>query len=331
MRALLVSHHCHAARGDGLRRAAAQAGCEIVILPQSRDERLTDQACARVDAAYFSLDLFPDFSRQFFSAVRKASRLEWLHVFNVGIDHPIYSEMLERGVRLTTSSGTTAQPIAQTAIAALLMLARNFPRWLAAQSAHRWEPMRGNDVPRDLEDQTVVIVGLGQIGRAIARLAGALGMKVIGVRRSATRAEDCADELYPPERLSDVLPSADWLVLACPLTAETRGLIDRKALAALRKGARLINIARGEIVDEAALIEALRAQHLAGAYLDVFQQEPLAPDSPLWDMPNVLVTPHNSSVASGNDQRVYEIFIENLRRWSRSEPLVNEVRRITTT
>jgi phosphoglycerate dehydrogenase-like enzyme len=205
------------------------------------------------------------------------------------------------------------------------MLARNFPRWLAGQQGHRWDPMRPVDFPRDLRGQTAVILGLGHIGKEIARLTRVLGLRTIGVRRSARKADDPVDELYSPDRLDELLPRADWLILACPLTAETRGLVDADTLAKLPKGARLINVARGEIVDEPALIAALRAQHLAGAYLDVFQVEPLPPDSPLWDMPNVYVTPHNSTAAAGNDQRVYEMFVENLRRWGRSEPLLNEV------
>ncbi|MEN3353335.1 MAG: hypothetical protein V7640_1493 [Betaproteobacteria bacterium] len=325
MPVLLVSHYCNAERGPDLAQHAARAGVDIVTLPADREARLPDEICARVDLAFFSTDLFPDYSRQFFSAVRKAPKLQWLHVFNVGVDHPIYTEMLQRGVRLTTSAGSTAEPIAQTAITALLMLARHFPRWLAAQRQHRWERASMADFPRDLQGQTMVIIGLGHIGKEIARLARALRLNVIGIRRSPRQPDDPVDELYAPERLREVLPRADWLVLACPLTAETKSLVNADVLARLPQGAHLINIARGEIVDEAALLAALRSQHLGGAYLDVFQQEPLPADSPFWDMPNVYVTPHNSSAAAGNDRRVYQIFVENVGRWSRSEPLLNEV------
>jgi phosphoglycerate dehydrogenase-like enzyme len=307
------------------RTARSTSPVDIIALPQDREARLTDDACASIEAAYFSLDVFPDGSRQFFSTVRKAPALKWLHVFNVGVDHPIYTEMLQRGVRLTTSSGTTAQPIAHTVLAALLMLARNFPYWLESQRERRWAPMRPPNVPRDLQGQTAVIVGLGEIGKAIARLLRMLGLDVIGIRRSARTDGDPVDELYPPERLADVLPRADWLILACPLTAETRGLVSAEMLAALPPQARLINIARGEVVDEPALIDALRSGRLAGAYLDVFQTEPLAADSPLWTLPNVLLTPHNSAVASGNDERVFQMFLDNLERFQRGDALVNEV------
>jgi phosphoglycerate dehydrogenase-like enzyme len=323
---VLVSHRCNIAHGAAVAAAAARHDirAELIALPPDPAGRLADAECARAEVAFFSGDVFPDFARQFFAAVRKAPRLKWLHVFNVGVDHPIFDEMLARGVRLTTSAGSTAAPIAQTAIMALLALARGFPRWLVAQRARRWDPERGVP-PRDLQDQTAVILGLGRIGAEIARLARMLGLKVIGVRRSPRGAGDPVDELHPPAALPGLLARCDWLIIACPLTPETRGLIGADALARLPRGARLVNVARGEIVDEEALIAALKSGQVAGAYLDVFETEPLPPESPLWDMPNVLVTPHNSSAAAGNDQRILEIFLDNLGRWHHGRALVNEV------
>jgi phosphoglycerate dehydrogenase-like enzyme len=327
MSTLLVSHLIATENGADIARRSLSAGYSvgIIALPEDPDSRLPEAVSATVETAFFSADVFPDRSRQFFSAVRKAPKLAWLHVFNAGVDHPIYAEMLARGVRLTTSAGTAAEAIAHTAIAGLLMLARNFPRWLEDQRAHRWNPMRPPDVPRDLPGQTAVIVGLGHIGSEIARLAKAFGLHVIGIRRSAIDVGDFVDELHTPDRLAEVMPRADWLIIAAPLTEATRGLIDAELLGALPGHARLINVARGEIVHEPALVEALRSGKLAGAYLDVFEREPLPEDSPLWDTPNVLVTPHNSAAASGNDRRVYEIFMDNLGRWHRGEPLLNEV------
>jgi len=306
------------------RFGAKIAGADLIVLPSDPQARLPDADCARVEIAFFSTDVFPDHSRQFFSTVRKAPQLKWLHAFNVGVDHPIFTELLGRGVRVTTSAGSTAEPIAQTAIMGLLALARGFPRWLVAQRSRQWNPER-KLLPPDLHTQTAVVVGLGRIGAEIARLARALGLKVIGIRRSPRRADDPVDELHPPAALPGLLSRCDWLIIACPLTPETRGLVDAQSIAALPKGARVINIARGEIVDEPALIEALKSGHLAGAYLDVFATEPLPPDSPLWELPNVLATPHNSAVAAGNDGRVLEIFLANLERWRRDAPLVNEV------
>ena len=323
---LLVSHQLHARFGPRIAERAARAGfgAEIIALPRDPAARLSDADCGCVEAAFFSSDVYPDFSRQFFSAARKAPRLKWLHVFNAGVDHPIYAEMLGRGVRLTTSAGSTAAPIAQTAIMGLLALARGFPRWLLAQRSHQWNPQR-MPPPRDLRGQTAVVLGLGRIGTEIARLARVLGLKVIGVRRSPRQPDDPVDEVHPPAALRSLAARCDWLIIACPLTAETRGLVDASLIAALPQGARIINVARGEIVAEGALIDALRGGHLAGAYLDVFETEPLPPESPLWDMPNVLVTPHNSAAAAGNDERVLAIFLENFGRWQRGEPLVNEV------
>ncbi len=331
MTTLLVSHVLHSARGADIAAHAQHLGMplELIALPADPEARLSETDCARLDLAFFSSDVFPKFSRQFFSTVRKAPALKWLHVFNAGIDHPIYTEMLQRGVRLTTSAGSTALPIAQTAITGLLMLARNFPRWLVAQQERRWDPMRPPDFPRDLVGQTAVVFGLGSIGSEIARLAQALGLKVIGIRRSPLQAGDPVDELHTPDKLPQLLPHCDWLILASPLTAETRGLIDAAMLARLPKGARIINIARGEIIDETALIAALREQRLGGAYLDVFETEPLPPESPLWELPNVLVTPHNSAAAAGNDERVYRMFLGNLECWHQDKPLVNEVRTIS--
>jgi phosphoglycerate dehydrogenase-like enzyme len=315
---LLVSHQLAARHGAKLATAA-----ELIVLPPDPAARLADADCARIETAFFSGDVFPDYSRQFFSAARKAPRLKWLHAFNVGVDHPIYAELLERGVRVTTSAGSTAEPIAQTAIMGLLALARGFPRWLVAQRGREWNPER-KLLPPDLKDQTAVIVGLGKIGSEIARLARALGLTVIGIRRSPRRAEDAVDHVETPAALPGLLSRCDWLVIACPLTPQTRGWIDAAAIAALPKGARILNVARGEIVDETALVAALQGGHLAGAYLDVFHAEPLARESPLWELPNVLVTPHNAGAAGGNDQRVLDIFLDNLGRWQRAAPLVNE-------
>lgn len=331
MTTLLVSHRLHAERGADLAAHAQRLGIvlEPVVLPADPEGRLSDADCARLDLAFFSADVFPQYSRQFFSTVRKAPRLQWLHVFNAGVDHPIYSEMLARGVRLTTSAGSTAIPIAQTAITGLLMLARNFPRWLAAQRERRWDPARTAEFPRDLVGQTALIYGLGSIGSEIARLARALGLKVIGIRRSPQRPGDPVDELHPPQKLAELLPRADWLIIASPLTAETRGLVNAGLLARLPKGAYLINIGRGEIIDEAAMIEALRAGRLGGAYLDVFEKEPLPAESPLWDLPKVIISPHNSAAASGNDERVYRMFVANLEHWHQKQALTNEVRSAT--
>ncbi len=304
--------------------AAAWPGIEPIVLPEDPNARLAPEALARVEYAYFSGDIYPDYSRSFFAAAQGAPNLKWMHVFNAGIDAPIFGRMLERGVRLTTSAGSTAQPIAQSAIGGMLLLARPFLPWLEAQRRHAWEPLRGAPPP-DLAGQRMTVIGLGSIGSEIARIATAIGLQVTGVRRSPRRDTDPVQDIVPPAELPRLVPQTDWLVIACPLTEETRGLVSRDLMDRLKRGAHLINIGRGEVVDEPALIDAIRAGHVAGAYLDVVSQEPLPSESPLWDLPNVIISPHNSAVAAGNDARATGYFLENLRRMANGDQLVNEV------
>jgi phosphoglycerate dehydrogenase-like enzyme len=245
---------------------------------------------------------------------------------SAGVDHPAFQRLIARGIRMTTSSGSTAKPIAQSVIGGMLMLSRGFLPWAEAQRRHAWEPLRSEATPPDLAGQTMTVVGLGAIGAEIARIARAIGLEVIGVRRSPWREGDPVDQVVPPSRLRELAARTDWLALACPLTDETRGLVSREVLAALPKGAHILNIARGEVVDEPALIEALQSGHLGGAYLDVFSKEPLAAESPFWDMPNVIISPHNSSASQGNQARVAkDYFLPNLARMAKGEPLMNEV------
>ena len=329
MTCILFSHRFFLAAGPALIERAAEAGVRVepIVLPADPDARLDPDACKRIEIAYFSEDLVPDFSRQFFSTCYKAENLRWLHVFNAGTDHPVFAQMLERGVRVTTSSGANAGPVGVTAAAGLLMLARGFPGWMAAQRRHAWEPVRGADAPEDLTGQTLLLVGVGEIGKTMARIAQALGMRVIGVRRSPRRPDDPVDEMHPPTALDRLLPRARWLALCCPLTSETQKMINAARLALLPRGARIVNVARGEIIDEPALIAALASGHLGGAYLDVVEEEPLPADSPLWDLPNVVLSPHNAAASRGNDARATAMFVDNLGLNSRGEPLKNEVKK----
>ena len=329
MPALLISHACQKMFGAELAAhlQRLKLALDILVLPADPEARLPSDDIPRVELAFFSQDVFPGHSRQFFSAVRKAPNVKWLHAFNVGVDHPIYTEMMERGVRITSSVGTTAEPIAQTALTGMLMLARGFPNWLRSQAEKRWAPVRLQDSPRDLPGQTVLVFGMGHIGAEFARLAKALNMKVIGVRRSPRKPEDPVDEMHAPDQLDKLLPRADWLMLACPLTPETRAVFNAQRLALLPKGAHILNVARGECIDEPAMTAMLQDGRLAGAYLDVFAKEPLPQDSPLWSMPNVLVTPHNSTSAIGNERRVFDLFTQNLERWQRGDALLYEAKK----
>jgi phosphoglycerate dehydrogenase-like enzyme len=315
--------------GTRLRAVVAQHGLvlEPLLLPADPQQRLDAVALSSIEVGCFTgnFEDDPAFARRFLGSALRAPNLRWLHLPNAGVDHPVFGRLRAHGVRLTTSSGAAAEPAAQAAIAGLLALARGFPRWSAAQRRHAWAPHPVGHRPRDLRGQTVVLLGVGAIGNEIGRLAQALGLHVIGIRRRPRTVQDHVDAMHPPAALADLLPGADWLVLACPLTAETRGLIDAAALACLPPGACVINIARGQVIEEPALIDALRRGHVGGAYLDVFVEEPLPADSPLWDMPNVILSPHDAGAATGNAGRVSELFLRNLERWVRGEALENEV------
>jgi phosphoglycerate dehydrogenase-like enzyme len=297
----------------------------ILHLPDDPQARLAQAECDRIDVTMQTRDVrFSDHFKSFGEALIAAKNLKWAHFHSTAIEqHVFVPPLLARGVKLTTSAGSNAEPVAQTAIAGLLMLARKFPRWLDSQRRHAWEPLRGDQVPTDLQGQTVVVVGLGNIGLPIARFCQTLGMQVIGIRRMPKRADDPLDEIQPLSALGDVLPRCQWVILACPYTKETHHIINAGTLAKLPRGAALINVARGRVADEPALIEALKSGRLGCAYLDVFEKEPLPTESLLWDLPNVIVTPHNASVSSGNDRRSAELFLVNLEKWARGEPLLN--------
>lgn len=323
MPTLLASQHVLDRYGAEI--ASAYPGLDTMAL-KTGEERLGEAELERITFAFFSPDIFPVHSRPFFEAVQGAPNLRWVHVMSAGIDHPAFQRLLARGIRMTTSSGSTAKPIAQSVIGGMLMLSRGFLRWAEAQRRHAWEPIRGPETPPDLDGQRMTVVGLGAIGTEIARLARAIGLEVTGVRRSPWREGDPVEQVVHPSKLTELAGRTDWLALACPLTEETRGLASREVLFGLPKGAHVLNIARGEVADETALIEALQTGHLGGAYLDVFAREPLDPSSPLWDLPNVIISPHNSAASLGNEGRVArDYFLPNLGRMARGEALINEV------
>lgn len=328
MTGMLLSKGFVAQFGGELRARLKAAGrdADILHLPDDPQVPLSPEQCARIEVSYLTRDIrFSPLYQSFGRAVSAAPGLKWLHFVSTGIDqHPFLDALKARGVRLTTSAGSNGEPVGQTAIAGLLMLARRFPRWLDAQRRHAWEPMRGAAVPPDLRGQTILIVGMGTIGKTVARFAQLVGMHVIGMRRSPLQPGDPVDEMYPVSALRAVLPRCQWVVLACPHTPETHKLLNAETLALLPQGAHVVNVARGACVHEAALIAALQGGHLAGAYLDVFETEPLPAASPLWDLPNVVVSPHNASASGGNDRRAADIFLANVQHWARNEPLMNE-------
>ncbi len=254
-----------------------------------------------------------------------APRLRWVQATSAGIGQFVqrmgYAERMP-GVTYTTASGVHAQPLAEFCAMAMLMFSRNYWQMQRLQAERRWERFGATD----LAGRTLAVLGVGRVGAAVARLGKALGMTVLGVKRTVAGSDPGAvgcDELYGPDQLGEVLPRAEFLVIITPHTPATDRLIGAAELAQLPQGAVLINIGRGQVIDEAALIDALRAGRLGGAALDVFENEPLPADSPLWDMPNVLVSPHSASTSDRENARLTDLFCDNLRRYIAGEPLRN--------
>ncbi|MFD4840936.1 D-2-hydroxyacid dehydrogenase [Achromobacter sp. NPDC058515] len=314
---ILMSEQTLGRIGGQLAEALGGRAYEPVIAAQSHGNEPAD-----VDLAFISRDVTGlstkhrvlESLESFYVSLRKSPRLAWVHAHSAGADRPIFAELKERGIRVTTSSGANGQVVAQTALAGVLALAREFPRMFDAQRKRAWTPLIGGLLPRDLAGQTAVVVGWGPIGRQLAGYLQMLGLTVIAVRSAAAPASDGV-ETFAFEDLADIAGRADWLVLACPLSDRTRGLVDARLLARMAPHARLVNVARGEVVVESDLIDALRANALAGAYLDVFEHEPLASQSPLWDLENVIATPHSAGHSDGNEARVDRIFLDYLRDW----------------
>ena len=261
-------------------------------------------------------EIFP-VTREFYDAMLAASSLRWVHVHSAGTDRDVYVALAARGVTLTNSSGANATIVAHSAIAGMMAIARHLPKMIAAQREHRWTSLMASALPRDLEGQRAVVVGWGPIGQKTAKLLRALGLDV-GVARWSAGSAGEGMATVPYARLDELLSDADWLFLCCPLSDDTRQLVDAKLLSRLPSTAHLVNVARGDIVDQSALIDALASGRLAGAYLDVFEHEPLPPNSLLWDMPDVIVTPHSAGVSDGNEARVARMFVDRLREWLRS-------------
>jgi phosphoglycerate dehydrogenase-like enzyme len=259
------------------------------------------------------------------------ARLRWVHSAAAGVAGSLHTPMLESSVTLTNSAAIHAEPIAESVIGMILHFARGFDLAARAQAERRWlkTPFESDDTPvREIAATTVGIVGYGGIGREVARRARALGMRVVATRRRATdETADGVEVLSGDGALDALLPRSDHLVITAPATPETRGLIDAAALGRLPPGAVVINVARGSLVDEGALIDALRDGHIRGAGLDVFEREPLPQDSPLWTLPNVLITPHVAATTRGFWRRQTDLIRANLRRYLAGEPLLNTVDR----
>ena len=249
--------------------------------------------------------------------------LRWIHSQAAGVDYFLRAPALANSeIVVTTSSGVHAGPLSETVVGAIIALSKGFPQAMRRQAAHEWTRY----TPEDVAGKTVGIIGAGKIGTAIAEKCRALGMRALGVRRSPPPelvAVSPFEREVGREGLSEVLAASDYVVLCAPRTPETVGMLGADQFAVMKPGARFINVARGDLVDEAALIRALQSGHLGGAYLDVFEREPLPAESPLWDMPNVMITAHSGAGSTDRDERVVEIFVENVRRYLDGTPMLN--------
>lgn len=264
--------------------------------------------------------------REVFAAAGGA--LRWAHSASAGVGGVLYPEMVASPVVLTNSAGVHAEPIAETVLAMILHFARGFDFAVRAQAQGRWnkEPWDAVDAPvRELAESTVGLVGLGGIARAVARRATALGMRVVATRRSSSAGPPGVEIVRGEGALDRLLSISHYLVVTVPRTAETEGMIGARELARLPEGAVLVNVSRGDVVDEDALVDALRDGRLRGAGLDVFRREPLPAGSPLWTLPNTLLLPHVSGTSHGFWRRETDLIVANLRRYLAGEPLLNTV------
>ena len=268
----------------------------------------------------FTTVLIPD------DLLSRTPRLKWIHLGGTGIDSYLSAGIFESKIMITNSRGALAIPIAEHVLGLMLMLAKNVVRLLGNKQDRRWERF----VTMELRDRTVGIIGLGAVGSEIARLTKGIGMRVIATRRSATKRESSVfdvDELYPCSELSQMLSESDFVVIAVPLTAETRRMIGETELRVMKSTAYLINIGRGHIVDQSALIKALKQGGIAGAGLDVFETEPLPDDNELWELSNVILSSHMAAATGRRSHRVVGMFCENLRRYLADEQLLNVIDR----
>lgn len=260
-------------------------------------------------------------SRLLAGAMAHAGSLRWIHAGSVGVDAVLVDEVVRGDIVVTNTRGVFERPIAEYVLALILMFAKDLHGTLARQRERRW-------LHRETElisDRRVVVLGAGGVARELVPLLHAAGLRVDVVGRTARDGDGALGDVHGSEDADELLAAADYAVLALPLTAETRGYLDARRLGLLSATARVINIGRGPLIDEDALLEALETRRIAGAALDVFAQEPLAPEHPFWSMDEVIVSPHMSGDRVGWERAVVESFAENLRRWQHDEPLLNVV------
>jgi phosphoglycerate dehydrogenase-like enzyme len=293
--------------------------------PQMRVNHLPDYS--HLDEALPETDILVGFSirpEQFVLA----KRLKWIHATAAGVGQLMYPELKRSGIVVTNARGIHSIPMAEHILGTIIALAKRFPDALRYQMQGRWAQQELWDAPvpmRELQGQVLLIVGFGSIGRELARRIEPLGMRVWGLTRSGKADAQHVERILPVTELAVALPQADFVLLAAPETPESRRMIGKRELALMKPSAYLINVARGAIIDEPALIEALRRRSIAGAALDVTEKEPLPPESPLWHLDHVFITPHVSAVSENLWERQAELVLQNLERWFSGRELINQV------
>jgi len=260
--------------------------------------------------------------------LKDAKKLKWIHSTAAGVAQLMYPELRDSGILVTNPSGIFSVPMAEHTMGLLLALARNFPDSVRQQDRAHWSQQELWDKPQHLTEingKVLLIVGYGSIGREVAKRARAFEMRVWGVTRSGEGDRTNAEKIFPAAKLHEALPEADYVLIAAPETPETRHLMGVAEVSKMKRGARLINVGRGSLLDEAALLRSLESGSLGGAALDVAKLEPLPAESPLWKAPNLLITPHTSGVSDRLWNRQTEVLIELLERWFEGRELLNRV------
>lgn len=304
------------------------------VLTEQLREKICEAAFGRVDVCFAQTEekaleevidaeiLFSDQSSR--EVVQRGSNLLWIQPASAGMDVWIFPETVDRQILLTSAAGVFAYHVAEHAFALLLSLTRGVASSARNQMAHRWVPWQ--DVPvSEIAELTLGVIGLGGIGTEIAIRGNAFRMRVVATDVSPKSKPDFVSELWTNDRLDLLLQQSDVVMISAPLTSQTWHLIGERELSLMKTGAYLINVARGKIVDQPALIDSLKAGHLAGAGLDVFEEEPLPADSDLWGMPNVVITPHLAGGSQRRHERMVRFFCENLGRYTGGGPLLNVV------
>ncbi|MBP63249.1 MAG: phosphoglycerate dehydrogenase [Planctomycetaceae bacterium] len=291
-------------------RAIQSVAPDATVVKATQETLAADLADAEIFYGFHTPEVFRD-----------AKRLRWIQAQAAGLDRMLEAELVERGLIITNASGVHAPQVAEAAWALTLAISRGMPTYFRQQQEHVWKWT----TLQDLDGATAGIIGLGGIGRRYARIAAAVGMRVIAVDLHATTKPEEVESLWPMERIESMLAASDVVLVSCPYTPETRRLINSERLWQMKSSAILVNISRGGIVDEQALCEVLQNGHLRGAGLDVTETEPLPADSPLWDTPRLVITPHCAGISPGRNRRLTEFFCENLRRYLAGESLANVI------